>query len=136
MAFIRNTGLTKTMYFPKAASTAITLGAALKFDGSGNVTPSTSSDATVLGISQRAVASTDTDYASNTLIPVEVPVEKGVEFLALVETGTATAANVGLTYDLNDSLGVNLNGTSHNAFTVTRFISATQVAVVFKGVLN
>lgn len=136
MAFVRNTGLTKVMWFPKAASTANTAQCAAKFDGSGHVIPSVSTDATILGVFLRGVASTDTDYANNTLVPIEVPVEKAVEWIADVEnSGTATAANVGVTYDLNDSLGINLSGTSHNPVTVTRFISATKVAVTFAAVL-
>lgn len=129
MAFVRNTGLTKVMYFPKTASTAIPLGAAVVLS-SGQVALATSGTANILGVSLRAVVAADTDYASTTLIPIEVPVEKAVEWLVPVSTGSATAASVGVTYDLTDSAGINVSSTSQNAVVVTRFISATQVAVV------
>lgn len=135
MAAIRKSGLTKEIYFPKAASTAFTLNCFVKFDASGHVIPSVSTDATILGVCLKTIASTDSDYASNTLIPIEVPVEKAVEWIVPVETGTATAALVGTQCDLNDSLGVNVNGTSHNPVYITQFISATSVAVVFAAVL-
>lgn len=117
------------MYFAKPASTAISLGAALVFDGSGHVTPATSSATTIVGISQRAVVAADADYASATLIPVEVPIEKGAEFLVDVGTGSATAALVGTQCDLTDSLTVNVGGTSNKPVWITRFISATKVVV-------
>jgi len=129
MAFIRNTGKTKEVYFPKTASTALALGDAVVLS-SGQIVKATSSTANILGICKRAVVSTDSDYASTTLIPIEVPVEKSVEWLVPVSTGSATATSVGVTYDLTDSAGINVNSTSQNAVIVTRFISATQVAVV------
>jgi hypothetical protein len=129
MAFVRNTGKAKIMYFPKTASTAIPYGAAVVLTA-GQVALATSSTANILGVSLRAVVSTDSDYASTTLIPVEVPCDKAVEWLVPVSTGSATAASVGVTYDLTDSAGINVNSTSQNAVIVTRYISATQVAVV------
>ena len=117
--FLKNTGKTKTVYFPKAASTAITMGQSSAFDGSGNVTPVTSSTTLFAGVVQKTAASTDSDYASNTLIPVEVPVEKYVEFIA--DTTGATAANVGIQYDLTDANTVNLGATSQKVVTVTRY---------------
>jgi hypothetical protein len=127
--FIRNTGKTKEIYFPKTASTALALGDAVVLS-SGQIVKATSGTANILGICKRAVVSTDSDYASTTLIPIEVPIEKGVEWLVPVSTGSAAATSVGVTYDLTDSAGINVNSTSQNAVVVTRFISATQVAVV------
>jgi hypothetical protein len=59
---------------------------------------------------------------------VEVPVEKYAEFIA--DTTGAAATNVGGQYDLTDANNVNLGATSHKIVTVTRFISATKVAVI------
>ncbi len=136
MAFTRRTGKTKAMWFPKAASTAIAEGAALVFS-SGYVTPATSTSPILAGISRKTVASTDSDYASHTLIPVEVPVEDGVKWEAL--TASAVATDIGVACDLTDSVTVNRGGTSHKVVTITDVIDATHVLVVlnsFFGHLN
>jgi hypothetical protein len=142
MAVRKRTGLTKNLPpLTPAASTLFTTNCFVKFDGSGNVTPSTSSDATILGV---YTGPTFTSAGSgNAPILIEVPVEKAVEFTVDVEAGTVTAAMVGTTVDLNDATGVNVGGTSHNPVTITEVVSTTggasslgQVAVVIKGVLN
>lgn len=132
--FIKNTGKTKTIEFPKAASTAFTIGQLVAFDGSGNITPATSSSTLLVGVVQKTVTSTDTDYALNTPIPVEVPVEKYAEFIA--DTTGAAASNVGGQYDLTDANNVNLSGTSRKVVTVTRLISATKVAVILNAAIG
>lgn len=121
-------GLTKTMWFPKTASTTWAVGAMMIFDGSGNVTKATSTSSKLLGLSLKATASTDTDYALNTLIPIEVPVEKYVVFNAL--TASAVAADIGASVDLTDEQTVNRGGTSHHVVTIVGVVSATSVNVV------
>jgi hypothetical protein len=134
MAVIRNTGLTKMMVFQVPASTAVSANSFVKFDGSGNVINSVSGDATVLGVYNGPAISNSQNAAAAPIL-VEVPIEKAVEFVVDVENGSATQALVGTTCDLNDATGINVSGTSHNAVTITRFISATKVAVVLKAVL-
>ena len=52
------------------------------------------------GISQRTVAATDADYASNTLIPILVPVVARPLLIAL--TASAVATDIGTRCDLTD----------------------------------
>ncbi len=134
MAVKKFSGKTKTIWFPKAASTAFADGAFVTFDGSGNVTPATSTSAKLVGVCRKAVASTDSDYASTTLIPIEVPVERYVEWDAL--TASAVAADVGAAVDLTDSVTVNRGATSHHVVTITGIISATHVRVVINALYD
>jgi hypothetical protein len=129
----RDQGKTKTMYFPKAASTVFTDGNFVAFDGSGNVTNATTTTTGIVGVVRRTTSSADTDYASNTLIPVQVPIEKFCTWYA--DTSSATAANVGLSYDLATASTINLSGTSYKPVTVVGYISATQVLIVINSVI-
>ncbi len=108
----------------KVASTAISTGALLATDGSGAVTPATSSTNFIVGMSTRTVVSTDSDYAANTEIPVIMPNDNAIYQLD-VTTGTLTAAAVGLAFDLTNSLGVDVTGTTKKVVTCVGFISAT-----------
>ena len=127
--FRRLTGKTKIMYFLAAASTAFTKGDLVYFDGSGNVIPADSTSGSHVGVIQKDIASTDSDYASTKMVPVEVPVEKWVEW-EVSANGTAVAADVGLEIDLTDAANANRAASSKDALLVTRFISSTKLAVV------
>lgn len=104
-------------YMPKKASTALAVGVALAPDGSGAVQPAVAATTRVIGINQVLVASTDSDYASNTLIGYILPQadnEFDVDF-----DGTYTAALIGTNVDIDATgLKANLSGTSHNQLTV------------------
>lgn len=128
MAFKRAAGKTKTMYFPKKASTAFADGALVIFDGSGFIDVAISTSAQVIGVIRKTIASTDSDYASATLVPVQVPIELYVEWAAL--TASAVAADVGAQVDLTDSVTVNRGATSHKVVTIVGVRSATEVLVV------
>lgn len=121
--------------YPKATSTVIAQGAAMAFDGSGNVTPATSSTKIIAGISLHPTAATDADYALGTSYQVDTPEESNL-YLIDVGAGTATAANVGLAYDFSTSLTIDLTATSHKPMTVRKIVSATQVVVEFNGVTS
>lgn len=118
-------GPVKSEYFRKTASTAINVGDVLE-SASGAVNPADSSDLNLYGVSAQKIASTDTDYADNTRIMCWI-MNPDIEWLADVGTGTATTANEGIKYDLTDADSIDLNATTHGVFTVTRFVSATQV---------
>lgn len=130
MAFLPYSGKVEFESFPKTASTAIAMGAVLEQDGSGAVNPADSADTSLFGVSMQTIASTDADYASTTPIVVAV-MNPGTTWLADVTTGTATAAMVGLRRDLDSSVGVNVNGTSHNQVTIVKYIDASHVVVRF-----
>lgn len=124
MAFIRARGRTKLMYFPKTASTVLTAGDLVALS-SGQLIDATSSTAEHVGVLRKTTASTDADYASTTFLPVEVPVELYVEWLADV-TASMTAAQLGIACDLTDAATVNTGATSHKVVRPTQFISATK----------
>lgn len=118
-------GKTKSIFLPKKASTAWAEGAMLIFDASGYVTKATSSSTKLLGLSRKTIAATDTDYASTTEIPVEVPVEDYVIWEAAAVA--AVVADVGIAVDLTDELTVDRSGTTHHVVTIIRVVSATKV---------
>lgn len=131
MAFKRDQGKTKLMYFPKTASTTLSADS-LVILTSGQLVAATSSSSKLAGVLRKAIASTDSDYTSTTLVPVEVPIEMNVTWLADF-TASFTAAQVGVACDLTDQNNVNTGGTSHKVVTPTAFISATKGLVVMNG---
>jgi len=115
------------MYFPKTASTALSIDSLVTLS-SGQLVAATSSSTKVLGVLRRASVSTDSDYTSTTMLPVEVPLDNTVVWEAL--TASAVAGDVGANVDLTDALTVNRGGTSHKVVLISGFISATLVEVV------
>ena len=82
----------------------------------------------LLGLIQRTVLSTDSDYALNSEVPVlEFPSDPDAEFEAPVESGSATQALEGQFVDLNSEDGITVSAKIIKCFKVTRFISATLV---------
>lgn len=127
MAFRIKSGSFKVEWFPKAASVAISVGDMLVFS-SGNVTPAAAGNSTsnFAGIALKPAASADSDYASNTFVPVAVPTPENL-IEADIGTGTAAASNVGLSYDLAAAGTLDLTATTHKNFVVKAFISTTKV---------
>lgn len=124
MSFIRISGKPRLAWFPKKASTAFTQNALVYPDGSGAIQPADSTSGEHIGVIQKAVASTDSDYASTTLVPVDECGEDDI-FEATV-TGTLTSAMVGTYRDLSDSVTVNAGATSKKVVLCVGFISATK----------
>ena len=137
MAFIHRKGPANAEQFAKAASTAIASNSALGFLGSGYVKQALAASLRIAGIAIGKVASTDDNYADNSLISVIVPGSDDI-FEADVTTGTATIANVGKQYDLDTNTdgtaqGITVSGTSYKVVTVVGFLSASKVLVKFNG---
>lgn len=122
--FVRASGKPRLEYYPKKASTAFTYGALVYPDGSGAIQPADSTSGEHLGVIMKTIASTDSDYASTTPVPVDVIGEDDV-FEGTV-TGTLTTAMVGTYLDLSDSLVVNAAATSKKVVLCVGFISATK----------
>ena len=113
------------MYFPKTASTAMVGGDMVIFT-SGLIALAVAGSTNIVGILRKTIASTDADYADNTLIPIEVPVELNVEWQFDADSGL-TATSLGLYRDLIDENTVDGDDdTSASQIVVTRFISATR----------
>ena len=130
MAFRRFKGKTVTRWLPVTTSTAFTKGALVGWS-SGLLIPATSSTAakTHVGVIKKTIASTDADYATARLVPVEVPVERGVEWEADVTSGLV-AADIGLWVDATDSLTLNRGASSVDVAQVRKVISTTKGIVV------
>lgn len=124
MAFRRISGRPRLEWFPKKASTAISLGALMYPDGSGAIQPAITTSGEHLGVSMKKIVSTDADYASTTKIPVDMVGPDDI-FEADV-TGTLTTAMVGTYLDLSDSVTVNAAATSKKVVLCVGFISATK----------
>lgn len=128
MAFIKHKGKTVTRWLPIAASTAITKGSIVAWNGSGALIAATSSTAASahVGVIKKTIAATDADYATaNRLVPVEVPVEKFVEWRGAVTSGLV-AADIGLWVDLTDALTINRGASTYDAAQVKKVISTTE----------
>lgn len=78
------------------------------------------------GLVQKTIASTDSDYASTTRIPVLVCGDEA-EYLCDVSTGTAALTDVGEYIDVDDQNSVDVGASTNNDFYVTGFVSTTQV---------
>lgn len=130
MAFTKVAGKTKMMYLPVAASVAITSGNLVAF-ASGTLVHATNTVDSfyIIGVARKTIASTDSDYASAKLIPVEVPVEQNVIYRAPVAQGTLATSSVGLYFDLttaDDGSGIDQSASSLDIALCTKYISATE----------
>jgi len=90
---------------------------------SGVIQPVTASSNKILGMVDKQVKSTDSDYASTTRIPVICGTPDTL-FLMDVD-GTFTVASEGGLFDVSDSRTVNVDATSKKVVFCHKFISST-----------
>lgn len=118
----------RTEYYAKPASTAFAIDSLVapnKDNTSNTFVAATASTTVNLGVLQKAVASTDSDYASETKVPVLVD-ELGIwEFD--VGTGSADINDEQGYIDLTDAVGVNVTASTVDAVFVVNYVSATKV---------
>lgn len=117
---------TRIEWYKKAASETFSFNDLVTIDSSGFITKATDAAIVPLGLIQRTVAATDSDYASATKVPVLVP-GPDAEFLCDVSTGTAAQTDVGEFIDIDDHNSVDVAASTNDIFFVTRFVSTTQV---------
>ena len=122
-------------WYPKKASTAFAVGDLVYADGSGAIQPADSTSGMHIGVIQKKVASTDSDYASTTFVPVLKAYADNI-WEGDVGTGTATAALVGTRCDLKDANEIDVSATSKNVVEVVGFISATKLLVKFPSIIE
>lgn len=125
----RASGRTKIMWFPKTAAAAIGTNVFVDF-ASGYITVCASDTGElILGVYRGDSYSTADTYVN--LVPVEVPIEKYVEWeLDVYDSGCAQSI-VGTYVDLHTDGGQLLGSTSTDAsLLVTKYISATKARVV------
>lgn len=121
-----------TRHYPKTASTTLTNGFVVAFDGSGALTSATISAKLIPGVVIVDIASTDSDFASNTKIPVTVNIP-GESLWEADITGTLTTAMVGNEYDLSaDGQYVAIANTTTKQVKIEAYISASKAIVRIK----
>lgn len=118
-------------YYKKAASEAFTFNDMVGINTSGYLTKYTDGAAfPLIGLIQKTVATTDSDYASNTKVAVLVAGDEA-EYLCDVGTGTAAQTDVGEYIDVDGATTahqkVDVASSSNNDFYVTQFVSAAIV---------
>jgi len=111
-------------WYPKTASEAFAK-YDLVYSASGYLTKADATSGDHIGVILKTVAATDDDYASNTFVPVLVPMNPNAEWEVPVGTGTLTAAMVNEKYDLKDANEIDVSATSKKVVTITRFISSS-----------
>lgn len=126
MAFYQKTGHRQGEAYLVPASNVVSVGAVMRWDGNGNVLPATSISSHHVMVALGNKKSTDSDYASATLMTGAM-LNSGAEYECDNVSGTATAGMVGKTYDLLDSQTLNVAAQVTRVFTITKFISATKV---------
>jgi len=128
MSFKLHKGKTKIMYFPRPASQAFLQGALVYFNGSGQVIPADATSGAHVGVIKSAVVATDDNYATaDVMVPIEVPMERWVEWSVL--TASAVADDIGNEIDLTDSVTANRGASAKDALLVTGYVSATELIV-------
>ena len=118
-------------WFAKAASETFTFNDIVGINTSGYVTKYTDGAAfPILGLIQRTIAATASDYASNTKVAVLVAGDEA-EYLCDVTVGTAAQTDVGEYIDVDGAgsphQNVDVSSSTNDDFYVTQFVSASLV---------
>lgn len=132
MSFIKKRGKTKSIWLPVTTSQVFTKDSIVEFT-SGLLAPADAGEAAIdlVGIIRKTIAATDSDYATSRLVPIEVPVEKHVEYIADFNSGLLST-DLGTEYDLADAVTVDHAATTDKCFKVIGYISATKGIVFIK----
>lgn len=127
MSFSVHKGKVKTVWLPVDPSGGAMPKGSLVTLTSGIIELVTSSTANtaIVGILDKAVATTDDDYAVARMLPVLVPIEKHVEYEADVTSGLV-AADVGLEVDATDHLVLNRGASSVDVAKCVKVLSSTK----------
>lgn len=126
MAFVKKQGKSKQMFLPVTTSTVLTKGALLTYTSGLLVAAAAGTAAAdIVGVSVKTILSTDSDYATARLIPVEVPVERFCVWEADVTSGLVST-DVGVEVDLTDSLNVNRGASAIKVARAVKVITATK----------
>lgn len=132
MAFKAIKGRWGLRWYAKTASTAFSNDSLVSWS-SGQLIPSTNATDQIAGIIRKAVVAADADYASASLVPVEVPTSPVCEVEADVTTGTLVATSVGDYFDLTDASGVDQSASADDIVLCTGFISGTKGRFIING---
>ena len=127
MAWRPLTGAFKLEHYNKTASQVFTLGALVDVVD-GLITVCTITRAPHSGIMQKTVAATDTDYASTTRLPIQVPQSPSCKWrVSVLAADTAVSTDVGNFIDIGGTpVGIDVTRASSadDAFLVSDFMGA------------
>ena len=115
-----------TDWYAKTASTALDKNSLVEIT-SGYIAASDDDDTQVFGILRKEIAATDADYASATLVPVDVLYPGDI-----VEIDTTAALTVGTSYGISNAYTVDQSDTTNDVFTCTESVSSTRARGFFK----
>lgn len=126
---IQKRGSARLKWFPKIASTRFDLGDAVVFNVSGQITPVVAASTTIMGYIKRNVLSTDADYATTALVPVQTCV--AYDEVEIDCSATVTSAMIGTTRDFSNASTLNVGSVGTiNMVRILRIGSTTSKAVV------
>lgn len=119
-------------FYPKTASTALAFNEPVALSTSGRLVAYTPGIATpFLGLIKKTIASTDSDYASTTRVPVEVG-NSNSEYLIDATTTSAAQTDVGEFVDyVSATRSVNVGVSTEDDFFVTDVVSTALVVGKF-----
>jgi hypothetical protein len=125
MAFRKVKGRTVVKYLPVTPSTALTSGSLVTF-ASGKLVAATAGTTApnIAGVLRKTITAADADYALDRKVPVEVPVDKHVEW-EFPTTGLV-ATDIGVDVDLTDANTVDRSATAIGVVRTTKRLSATK----------
>ncbi len=130
MAITHYRGPIDIEFYPKTASTAFAEGD-LVYLSSGYLARFTATtDQPPLGRIMKAIASTDSDYASATMVPVQTPASPNTEYLCDIGNGTGAQSYVGTWIDVDDTYPytkVDCDTGNYDHFFITKHVSTTQL---------
>lgn len=126
MSFIPKKGKWKREALPVTPSTALSANSLVTLS-SGKLVAVTAGTTAVnlVGILEKAIASTDSDYASDRLVSVLVPLERFAVCEADVTSGLV-AADIGTEVDLTDASTVDRSASAVKAVKVVKVLSTTK----------
>lgn len=126
---IQKRGSARLKWFPKIASTRFDLGDAVVFNTVGTIQPVVSTSTTVVGYIKRNVLSSDADYATTALVPVQTCV--AYDEVEIDASTTVTSAMIGTTRDFSNASTLNVGSAGTiNLVRILRIGSTTSKAVV------
>ena len=137
--FVRYNSEPNIQMYKKKASTAFSNGAVCELDSNGFLAPATASSTIngICGIIMQDIASTDADYASATMVPVDVPRRMQDLFIADTVTTVIAQTDVGETVELVNSLTIDVGNTVNNPLVrVEKILASSKVLIGFLGAIS
>jgi len=130
MAISPYTGKFHVEWYPKKVSTVMTNQDLVYLDSNGFVAPAVDDAAIVpIGLIQKSIAATDSDYASTTDVPVLVG-DADSEYLVDVGNGSAATTDIGEWCDVDGTYPdtkIDVAASSYDIWFVTKIVSTSKV---------